>query len=345
LQRWCNEFLKRRGIQINDLFQDLQDGLVLINLIEILTHPKTVGRHNAKPRIAVAKIENLSIALKFLQAEGIVLVNVGAEDIHAGNSNIILGLIWTLILRYQISLGDNNDQSSVRDELLEWVRSKIGPKTPYNYDIQGFTKDWNDGRALAALVDSLSGGGFPNHRELPVNDRRQQGKNCQEGIDRSFNLFEVPKLLDGEDMANPKIDQNSVMTYISYFRNLDPSKIARGPPPKQPGDDAKHTRAYGPGLQREGLLQMQPAEFKVDAPADTEEKLEVRVIGPEGDFLPADKVQITPKSHGKWECVYHPDEPGEYKVRMGSLLFCFPNYFVRFSCFWEDSTFREASSR
>ena len=34
-------------------------------------------------------------------------------------------------------------------------------------------------------------------------------------------------------------------------------------------DDAKNTRAYGPGLQREGLLQMQPAEFKVDAPADT----------------------------------------------------------------------------
>ena len=101
-QRWCNEFLKRRGIQINDLFHDLQDGLVLISLLEILTHPKTVGRHNAKPRIAVAKIENLSIALRFLQAEGVVLVNIGAEDIHAGNSNIILVRIQRLSVFQQL---------------------------------------------------------------------------------------------------------------------------------------------------------------------------------------------------------------------------------------------------
>ncbi len=131
-----------------------------------------MGKHNTKPRIAVAKIENLAIALKFLQAEGVVLVNIGAEDIHSGNSNIILGLIWTLILRYQISLGEDSDPNNLKNELLEWVRSKIGPKTPYKYDVDNFTKDWNDGRLLAALVDSISGGGFPNHRELPTGDRK-----------------------------------------------------------------------------------------------------------------------------------------------------------------------------
>lgn len=35
---------------------------------------------------------------------------------------------------------------------------------------------------------------------------------------------------------------------------------------------------------------MQPTEFKVDAPADTTDTLDIRVIGPEGDFLPSDKV-------------------------------------------------------
>ncbi len=68
---------------------------------------------------------------------------------------------------------------------------------------------------------------------------KAHNKNCQDGIDRSFDLFEIPRLLDGEDMANPKIDQNSMMTYISYFRQIDPSKVHRGPPPKQAGDDAK----------------------------------------------------------------------------------------------------------
>lgn len=141
-------------------YADLADGLVLINLIEILTHPKTVGKHNTKPRIGVAKIENLSIALKFLQNEGVVLVNIGAEDIHAGNSNIILGLIWTLILRYQISLGEDNDQGNMKDELLEWVRSKIGPKTPYKYDVDNFTKakskSERERRKFLSLLISLS---------------------------------------------------------------------------------------------------------------------------------------------------------------------------------------------
>ena len=312
--RWCNEFLKRRGIQIEDLYKDLQDGLVLINLIEILSHPKTMGKYNAKPRIGVAKIENLSIALRFLEREGIKLVNIGAEDIFEGNANIILGLIWTLILKYQISLGEDDDGSNAKNDLLEWVRSKIGPSTPYNYPVDNFTKDWNDGRRLAALVDALSGGHFPNHRELPVEERKQRNNNCQEGIDKAFDLWEVPKLLDGEDMANPKLDQNSCMTYISYFRNLDPAKLDKGPPPKQPGDDAKNTRAYGPGLQHDGLMQCQPAPFVVEAPEDTEDQLEVRVIGPDGEFLSADDVTITPKSRGNWDCEYNPQEPGEYKV-------------------------------
>ena len=280
--------------------------------MEILTHPEKVGKHNARPRIGVAKIENLSIVLNFIKKQGIVLVNIGAEDIHDGNSNCILGLIWTLILKYQISLGE--DDANHKNELLEWVRSKIGPETPYNYDIKNFTKDWNSGQPLAALVDALSGGHFPNHRELPTETRPQRDKNCQEGIDKSFDLWEVPKLLDGDDMANPKLDQNSMMTYISYFRNLDPKKLDRGPPPKQPGDDAKNTRAYGPGLQPTGLIQCQPAEFKVDAPEDTTEDLEVRVIGPDGEFLPSDDVKITPRTKGKWECEYNPQEPGEYKI-------------------------------
>lgn len=295
----------------------------------------TQGKYNARPRIGVAKIENLSILLNFIKAEGIVLVNIGAEDIHAGNERIILGLIWTLILRYHINMGDD-EGANAKDELLAWVRSKIGPSTPYGYDVQNFTKDWNgahacpfvglsrslffffalaDGRALAALIDALQPGAYPNHRELPVGDRKKHDKNCEDGINRAFDYWEVPKLLDGDDLANPKVDQNSVMTYISQFRNLDPSKLTRdlGPPPKQPGDDARNARAYGPGLQ-DGNMQMQPAPFKVEAPVDTTEALEVRVIGPDGEPLSAKDVTITPRAQGNWDCEYLPQEPGEYKV-------------------------------
>jgi len=44
-----------------------------------------------------------------------------------------LGLIWTLILRYQIQKGSK--EGSAKNELLEWVRSKIP-----EYNIQNFNK-------------------------------------------------------------------------------------------------------------------------------------------------------------------------------------------------------------
>ena len=52
----------------------------------------------------------------------------------------------------------------------------------------------------------------------------------------------------------------------------------------------------------------------MEAPEDTEDELEIRVIGPDGEFLPAEDVKITPKTRGNWECEYNPQEPGEYKV-------------------------------
>jgi len=50
----------------------------------------------------------------------------------ASSCSLILGLLWTLILRYEIKSGDDN--ASAMDDLLKWVRSKIP-----EYDIKNFT--------------------------------------------------------------------------------------------------------------------------------------------------------------------------------------------------------------
>jgi hypothetical protein len=47
-------------------------------------------------------------------------VNVGGEDVNLGRLKIILGLIWTLILRYQIKSSGDQD-----NDLLKWIQSKI----------------------------------------------------------------------------------------------------------------------------------------------------------------------------------------------------------------------------
>jgi filamin len=61
-------------------------------------------------------------------------------DIVDGKLKLVLGLIWTIILRYQIHIEEGK---SARSDLLKWVRQQIP-----EYDIQNFTKDWNDGRAM-----------------------------------------------------------------------------------------------------------------------------------------------------------------------------------------------------
>lgn len=53
----------------------------------------------------------------------------GSGDIVSGNLKLILGLIWTLILHYQISMGfginddgGRKDGLSAKQALLEWLR-------------------------------------------------------------------------------------------------------------------------------------------------------------------------------------------------------------------------------
>ena len=57
-----------------------------------------------------------------------------ASDILKGNLKLILGLIWTLILKYQISLPmmDDDDEEAnnltPKQALMGWVKSKLPPE-------------------------------------------------------------------------------------------------------------------------------------------------------------------------------------------------------------------------
>lgn len=74
--RWANEHLKIIDKNINSLETDLSDGLRLIALIEILSQ-KRMPKYNKRPTFRSQKLENVSVALKFLEVEGIKIVNIG----------------------------------------------------------------------------------------------------------------------------------------------------------------------------------------------------------------------------------------------------------------------------
>lgn len=75
--RWANEHLKTVEKHIGNLETDLGDGLRLITLIEVLSG-RRLPKYNKKPIFRSQKLENVSVALKFLQDdEGIRIVNIG----------------------------------------------------------------------------------------------------------------------------------------------------------------------------------------------------------------------------------------------------------------------------
>ena len=148
---WINEQIKRNQIDestnelhqlmINDLKTDLKDGLKLIKLVNELQYPncRIKRRFFRKPSNQHQCLENITLALNAITEDGIKLVNIGNVDIANGNLKLILGLIWHLILHYQIG----KTKVSPKKLILAWLKA-ILPKCTIN----NLTSDLNDGIVL-----------------------------------------------------------------------------------------------------------------------------------------------------------------------------------------------------
>lgn len=104
--KWVNKHLIKRPHNhphhrriITDLFEDLRDGDNLISLLEILSGQQLPRERG---RMRVHMLQNSQIALNFLKFKKIKLVNIRPDDIVDGNPKLTLGLIWTIILHYQV---------------------------------------------------------------------------------------------------------------------------------------------------------------------------------------------------------------------------------------------------
>ncbi|XP_074649217.1 spectrin beta chain-like isoform X2 [Tubulanus polymorphus] len=214
--KWMNSFLNKVGLNCNDLFTDLGDGKLLMKLLEIISGEK-LGRPNPG-RLRVQKIENLNRSINFISTK-VKLENIGAEDILDGNQRIILGLIWTIILRFQIQDiviedddGGSHEKRSAKEALLLWCQRKT-----HGYPhckIKNFSGSWRDGMGFNALIHA--------HRPDLIDYDKLNPNRPIENLNYAFNVAEtelgINRLLDAEDLVNvDKPDEKSVMTYVSSY--------------------------------------------------------------------------------------------------------------------------------
>ena len=84
-------------MKVEDLFFDLADGSKLVKLLEIVS-----GEKLGKNKMRVHRNKNVNKTRAFLRTK-VRLENIGAEHIVDGIRRM-LGLIWTIILRFRIQV-------------------------------------------------------------------------------------------------------------------------------------------------------------------------------------------------------------------------------------------------
>jgi hypothetical protein len=140
---WINEQLKSEPEKVLDLKQDLTSGVVLIKLVNALQKQNTrvvTRKFYKSPQNQHQCLENISFALNAITEDGVKMVNIGNTDLYNGNLKLMLGLVWHLILRYQIG----KTKVPAKKLILAWMNAIL----PQNR-LGNLTSDLNNGQALA----------------------------------------------------------------------------------------------------------------------------------------------------------------------------------------------------
>ncbi|XP_055599835.1 muscle-specific protein 300 kDa-like [Uranotaenia lowii] len=256
---WINSFLCKRNppLKIQDLINDLKDGTKLLALLEVLSGerlPMEKGKVLRRPHY----LSNVNTALQFLTSKRIKLVNINPSDIVDGRPAVVLGLIWTIILYFQIEensrilhyLNDNlsGSVSSLDSGSTSHIPSpckplyqgsavypandmlKQGPKKTLlgwvnnalpkhlGLEVRDFGASWRDGLAFLSLIDAI--------KTNVINLAEMKRYNNRYRLDTAFNVAEselgIARLLDAEDVDVESPDEKSVMTYVAQFLHKYP---------------------------------------------------------------------------------------------------------------------------
>ncbi|EKE42943.1 calponin- domain containing family protein, partial [Entamoeba nuttalli P19] len=207
---WVNYNLGEEQ-QIKNLLTDLSESDILISLMEKLSGKKAYPHKKCMTKSRIVKLDNVGKAVNFMKEERLN-TSVSAENIVDGNITYILGMVWTMILKYKINANQQKNVNAKEEvvennALLEWVNS-------FGLNVSNFSSDWKDGVALVKLTEAVSGGQI-KFEQFSGLDNTQMVIDCQK---LAYEQFKIPILMDVKDLVCERPDPKSIMTYVSVYK-------------------------------------------------------------------------------------------------------------------------------
>uniref|UniRef100_A0A3P8QCA9 Utrophin n=1 Tax=Astatotilapia calliptera TaxID=8154 RepID=A0A3P8QCA9_ASTCA len=221
--KWINaQFSKTGKSPIKDMFTDLRDGRKLLDLLEGLTG-SVLSKERGSTR--VHSLNNVNKVLQVLHQNNVDLVNIGGTDIVDGNHKLTLGLIWSIILHWQVKdvmkdVMSNLQQTNSEKLLLSWVRQCTRSYPQIN--VLNFTTSWVDGLALNGILHHFRPDAFSWDKVVTMNPVQR--------LDHAFTFAKdqlgIEKLLDPEDVAVQVPDKKSILMYITSLFAVLPKDVS-----------------------------------------------------------------------------------------------------------------------
>ncbi|XP_059697731.1 utrophin isoform X2 [Haemorhous mexicanus] len=220
--KWINaRFSKSGKAPVKDMFTDLKDGRKLLDLLEGLTG-KPLPKERGSTRVHA--LNNVNRVLQVLHQNNVELVNIGGTDIVDGNHKLTLGLLWSIILHWQVkdvmkNIMSDLQQTNSEKILLSWVRQSTRPYSQVN--VLNFTTSWADGLAFNAVI----------HRHKPelFSWDKVTKMSPVERLENAFNIAKnhlgIEKLLDPEDVAVQLPDKKSIIMYLTSLFEVLPKQV------------------------------------------------------------------------------------------------------------------------
>ncbi|XP_038957890.1 utrophin isoform X9 [Rattus norvegicus] len=220
--KWINaRFSKSGKPPINDMFSDLKDGRKLLDLLEGLTGT-SLPKERGSTRVHA--LNNVNRVLQVLHQNNVELVNIGGTDIVDGNPKLTLGLLWSIILHWQVKdvmkdIMSDLQQTNSEKILLSWVRQTTRPYSQVN--VLNFTTSWTDGLAFNAVLHRHKPDLFSWDRVVKMSPTER----LEHAFSKAHTYLGIEKLLDPEDVAVQLPDKKSIIMYLTSLFEVLPQQV------------------------------------------------------------------------------------------------------------------------